>query len=133
MFLRFVRQAEVEGTAARAGFLNAAYELQTQEGIDEATLARLNRLIGWFRKNLAVPPKFNRSNSKGDFRRQHTAGLSWFKASAEDHLSKAFELVALLSENGYPMTVLKTARPGFVIYEDDFQVVAEPFADTKTR
>lgn len=45
-------------------------------------------------------------------------------------LAHAHDLTALLMENGYPITILRTERIGYVIYEDAHQVVAEPFADT---
>ena len=68
--------------------------------------------------------KLNRLHRDNDF------GISWFKPIAKIHLSKAFELTALLDQQGYPITVLKSARPGYVVYEDDTQIVAEPFSDT---
>ena len=58
--------------------------------------------------------------------------MSWFKASAKEHISKAFELKSVLEENGYAIEVLKESRLGYVVYEDDYQVVAEPFSDTTT-
>ena len=43
------------------------------------------------------------------------------------------QLVALLERNGVRILALRTKRPGYVVYEDDFQVVAEPFTDTERR
>jgi hypothetical protein len=31
---------------------------------------------------------------------------------------------------GHPVTMVRETRVGYVVYEDDLQVVAEPFADT---
>ena len=42
------------------------------------------------------------------------------------------ELKRILEANGHPVTVIREDRIGFVIFEDDLQVVAEPFADTVT-
>lgn len=36
-------------------------------------------------------------------------------------------MAAILEEYGVPTRTLTTERPGYVVYEDDFQVVAEPF------
>ncbi|MDP3854060.1 hypothetical protein [Phenylobacterium sp.] len=41
-------------------------------------------------------------------------------------------LQALLEQHGIWGEVLRTARPGYVVYEDDHQVLAYPFADTPT-
>jgi hypothetical protein len=38
----------------------------------------------------------------------------------------------ILEAHGHPVKMLREARVGYVIYEDDFQVVAEPFSDTHT-
>ncbi len=37
-----------------------------------------------------------------------------------------------LESYGHPVTVIRETRVGYVVYEDDLQVVAEPFADTDT-
>jgi hypothetical protein len=36
----------------------------------------------------------------------------------------------ILGEYGVPVDVLRTRRPGYVVYEDAFQVASHPFADT---
>lgn len=36
----------------------------------------------------------------------------------------------LLAEADIMTEVLRTSRPGYIIYEDAFQIVSEPFADT---
>ncbi|MCJ8053514.1 hypothetical protein GB928_016755 [Shinella curvata] len=87
-------------------------------------------ILAWFRVRLPIPERFNKSTSKGAWRSQATAGLSWFKEDAKPAIEKAFELVSLLADYGYPIEVLWTERPGFVVYEDEQQIVAEPFYDT---
>jgi hypothetical protein len=36
----------------------------------------------------------------------------------------------ILEEHGIPAEVIETERPGYVVYEDEFQLIAEPFAET---
>ena len=36
----------------------------------------------------------------------------------------------ILNDNGLLTEMLNTRRPGYVVYEDDYQIVAYPFADT---
>jgi hypothetical protein len=43
------------------------------------------------------------------------------------------EIAAILERHGHPVTLLSEARVGYVIWEDEFQVIAEPFSDTRTR
>jgi hypothetical protein len=47
-----------------------------------------------------------------------------------EHLGKIRELVALLERCGVSIRRLWTKRPGYVVYEDSFQVTAIPFRDT---
>lgn len=129
MFLRFVRKTKLAGTSARKGFFTAAYELRDTPSVDPGTFKQLEELLAWFRENLAIPGRFSRSKSKGAYRRKHTAAMSWFKATANEHIVRSYELADLLERQGYPIEVLKSQRPGYIVYEDEFQVVAEPFAD----
>jgi hypothetical protein len=39
-------------------------------------------------------------------------------------------MVAILENHDVWIEMLKTERPGYVVYKDEFQVVAEPFADS---
>jgi hypothetical protein len=129
MFLRFVCPTKIDGMAAREGFFCAAYRLRRSAMTPPEILGVIEDQLTWFRKNLKVPPRFSRSTSKGADR-GHTIGISWFKTSALEHLSKSYELISLLHEQGYAISTLKTFRPGYVVFEDEFQIVAEPFADT---
>jgi len=43
-----------------------------------------------------------------------------------------YELVAILEAHGVGVEVIRTSRPGYVVYEDMHQVMAEPYADTQT-
>lgn len=117
--------------ASREGFFVPAYALQANSDLDTFSLAELEELLAWFRQNLKVPPRFNLTKSKNHSRRE-TKGLSWFKSTAGQHLDKAFELAELLTRHGIAVEVLKAVRIGYVIYEDDHQVVAEPFADLRS-
>lgn len=38
-----------------------------------------------------------------------------------------WELKAIIENHSFNISVLKTDRPGYIVYEDDQQVVAEPF------
>ncbi len=42
------------------------------------------------------------------------------------------EMVAVLKHHDVPVHMIKAARPGYVVYEDEFQIVAVPFADADT-
>ncbi len=85
----------------------------------------------WFSKHLPAPARFNRTRSKGYYRRK-TKGISWFKDTASECLSRMHVLKRIAEEHGYPVSVICEDRIGFIVYEDEFQAVAEPFFETRT-
>ena len=82
-----------------------------------ATLARLEAA-------LPTPTKFSRTRNASH---RNTHGLSWVKSTATDIVADLHQLADLLRRHGIAVEVAKTDRPGYVVYEDEWQVVAEPF------
>ena len=41
-------------------------------------------------------------------------------------------LKRILEANGHAVSIVREERVGYLVYEDDQQVVAEPFSDTQT-
>lgn len=130
MYIRFVLLRPLEGTGVREGFFDAAYRLKSSKETPKAVAATVSELLDWFERNLSTPKRLNRSKSKGFYRRD-TKGISWFKPEAHEHISKAFALLEVLRDSGLHLEMMKTSRPGYVVYEDDHQIVAEPFNETK--
>jgi hypothetical protein len=58
--------------------------------------------------------------------------ISWFKDSAVEHVARGHQLAKFLTGHGAPVSLLRTRRPGYVVFQDAFQVAAYPFADTPT-
>lgn len=79
----------------------------------------------WFNENLEKPTRFRRSrNARGE-----DLGVCWFKATATSHIAKMHEMRCVVEQCGVGVRVVKARRPGYIVYEDEYQVVAEPFAD----
>jgi len=87
--------------------------------------------LTWFAQHLETPSRFNRTKSKGYYRR-NTRGIAWFKDSATEHLARMQEIRRVLEQHGHVVEMISEARVGYVVYEDAFQVIAEPFSDTRT-
>lgn len=106
--------------------MRAGKLLLEQKDISSADVEKLQQTFDWFNSNLPHPTRFSlsaRPNRKAQ-------ALSWFKSTAIDHIAKMRDYTGVLNQHGLLIDVLKTARPGYVVYEDDYQVVAYPFADT---
>jgi hypothetical protein len=131
-FIRFVISHRHLESGAYDGTLRLAYRLRGSSVATPADRGALAEALTWFEGNLATPVRFNRSSSKGYYRR-NTRGLSWFKDTAVDHLTRMREIRLVLERYGHQVQMLTEARVGYVVYEDEYQVVAEPFAETRGR
>jgi hypothetical protein len=112
------------------GLFTMLDDLRERPDLSEGDHQRLESLVAWFAKNLQRPTRFSSSRSKGAARRA-TRGISWFKPEALEHLEKAREFIALVREYGYEIKQIETTRAGKVVYEDEYQIVAESFRDTR--
>jgi len=128
MYLRFVIAKQDEQSGRRQGLFYASYELEERGDLTAIEVSALDEIHHWFAKNMSEPTTASLSS------RPHgkAQALSWFKETAVGHVSKMRSLQALLEQHGVWSEVLRTARPGYVVYEDDHQVLAYPFADTPT-
>jgi hypothetical protein len=130
-FVRFVLTTRHPESGVEEGLFRAAYRLRDSPRVEDEDRRRLTEVLAWFGENLVTPDRFNRSKSKGFYRRK-TRGIAWFRDSATDCLSRMHRLKVILEKYGHPVTILTEARVGYVTYEDELQIVAEPFSDTKT-
>jgi len=128
--IRFVSGRAHPDTGMEEGIFCAAGDLRDGSLISVPDRQLLEALLSWFAANLATPERFNRSKSKGYYRRR-TQGISWIKPGAVEHVAKMHALRAILEKNGYQISQMTTDRPGYVVFEDDHQVVAEPFRGTR--
>jgi hypothetical protein len=83
--------------------------------------------LEWFDANLKEPSKF--TTSKPPYYRKQNRAICWLKDSATQHISQLREIVSILGRHDIHTEMIQTDRPGYVVYEDEFQIVAEPFSD----
>lgn len=127
MYLRFVTSEIDPDSGVEAGVFVAAYGLYYSDRLPEYEDERLGDLIAWFRLNLRRPSRFSRS-SRG---RGPGRAVCWFRPTAREHLARMHEMVAIIEDNGVLIRRIKAPKVGYVVYEDEHQVVAEPYADTR--
>jgi len=130
-FIRFALARRHPDSGVEDGTFTLAYELRDSPHVEVTDRAVLLENLAWFEKNLKTPTRFNRTKSKGFYRRT-TRGITWFKDSATDHLARMHQIKGVLERYGHSVMMLAETRVGYVIYDDAFQVVAEPFSDTQT-
>jgi hypothetical protein len=125
MFLRFVPSDLDEESPQELGVFHAARNLRDSGLLSQHDEEILHEIRGWLNDNSSKPAKF--TNAKPLHYRKN--GISWFKTSAKDHIRKIREIIAVLESYDVSVRMIKTDRPGYVVYEDQFQV-AVPFADS---
>jgi len=123
MYVRFVATRQHPDTGVQVGIFQTYLLLASAGPLAAWDEARLAELKAWFNAYLEKPERVARSRRPNG----HHAAVSWFKPSAREHIARARELAALLEQYGVPTRMITTDRPGYVVYEDEFQVAAEPF------
>ena len=123
MYVRFVTTRQHPDTGVQMGIFQTNRLMPPYGHVADWDETRLEELKAWFREHLVMPDRVARSRRPNG----HHAAISWFKDTATEHIARARELAALLEQYGVPTRMLTTDRPGYVVYEDEFQIAAEPF------
>lgn len=130
-YIRFVLSDRNRDSGVADGLFGLARELRDRAEVTAADRETLREALTWFDEHLAEPTRFNRTSSKGHYRRT-TKGIAWFRDTATDCIAQMHRLRLVLETNGFHVAMICETRVGYVVYEDELQVVAEPFSDTKT-
>jgi hypothetical protein len=125
-FLRFSTRTRAD-SGVFVGALHVAHDLKEENRLLPTEIAWVEEALAWFRENLPVPSRFAM--------KPHGVAVAvcWFKDTAREHIRHARGLAALLEEHGVRVDRLESRRPGYVVYEDPFQVAAIPFGRTLRR
>jgi len=128
MFIRFVVSKVDDQSQRRQGLFQAAARLRDHGDISATERDRLEDIGAWFNKHLEKPSSLSIS------KRPHgrAQAISWFKDTAIDHIAKMREVASILEAHDVGVEAITSQRPGYIVYEDQFQVAAYPFSDTKT-
>ena len=86
-FIRFVISRPDPDSGVAQGVFAIAYQLRDSSDIGPADRETLLRNLKWFEDNLQTPSRFNRTKSKGFYRRQ-ARGIAWFRDTATEHLAR---------------------------------------------
>ena len=118
-YIRFVVGRKDEDSHVELGIFQAAAQALEWQQIVGSDAEELNAVRAWFNEHLEKPTSFGRDTLR--------LGICWFKTGATEHISRIWEMVNVLERHGVCVKKIRTDRPGYVIYEDDWQLVAEPF------
>jgi hypothetical protein len=127
VLVRFVVSRKDGDSGVRQGLFQAAHGLlRGTDDLPAYARGRLEGLLAWFGANLSRPRRLARSRRP----RPAPKAICWFEPTATEHLDAAGEVAAILAGQGLDVAAVTTDRPGYVVYEDEHQIAAEPFRDT---
>jgi hypothetical protein len=129
MYVRFDASYKVDdriiyGIFPIMGYLFDNYFTNEENGSieDEQRLRELNE---WFKYNLELPSRVRRNkNSK-----KPPTAVSWFKSTANEHIQNLREISNIIQRYGVVVGFVRTEKPGYILYEDEYQVFAEPISE----
>ncbi len=121
MFVRFVAGTDGKNAYWLTGVFVIARELRDANQLQDYEVERLDDIFDWFNDHLPCPP-FEKNLKSRIWSRD---AVSWFRDDAKEPVKRMWEIVALLHEHGVAVRFVQTERPGKIVYEDQFQVVAE--------
>jgi hypothetical protein len=128
-YLRFETAEPHPHSGLQAGIFWAAYRLRDSGELSEYEDVECADALRRLQATLPIPTKFARTRNASH---RNTHGLSWIKSSAVQIVADMYRLAEILQRHGVPVDVLKSSRPGYVVYEDEWQIVAEPFHGEQT-
>ena len=115
-YLRFETQLRCDETNRRLGVFFAAGLVEDDWKLDDDALQRLKAALNWFDENLTVPKLCdNRWRS-----------VFWFRSSAQLVISRLWDVVSILRDEGVYLIQRRTNSPGMIVYSDEYQVAAIP-------
>jgi len=127
-YVRFVTSTIDEDSGKRRGVFQAAADLVDANELSEHELDELEAIRKWFHQHLDAPDRFARS------RKSNAApkAISWYKGTAIEYVSRMHAMCRILNEHGIMTEMITSTRPGYIVFEDEHQIAAVPFAETTT-
>jgi len=127
MYIRFVIRQNDEVSQQTQGIFQAVEDLRFEGRLSPEERRTADRVFRWFNKNLPIPKRFSRSRKRS----AQAKAISWFKPTVHKFIGRMQDLASILYAHDVPIKILKTKRPGYIVYEDEYQVLAMRFNDKK--
>ena len=118
MPIRFTTLSVDPDSGQTGGILVAAHTLRDEGDLSHGEHVSLRMTLEWFNEHLSVPAALEDA--------EHRRAISWFKPAAREAIKRMWHLKGLLASHGIHVEVLRTAEPGTIVYEDEWQIVAKP-------
>jgi hypothetical protein len=121
MYLRFVQGTESEDGRWLTGVITAARTIMDAGQLEPYEAEIVQSAYDWLNSNIPCPP-FQANLSSGKWSQD---AVAWFLPEANEAIQRMWDLVTILKDHDIPVRVLRTDRPGMIVYRDQYQIVAE--------
>lgn len=130
MYLRFTTQfTNPFGETETGIFLALRFLRDDYPATQNEDIARLKQISVWFNKHLEKPTRFSNAGNKNPA----NISLSWFKDSAKEHIRRIQQLIEIFQKYGIFIERISTKNPGYIVYEDEFQISAIPYKTDRNK
>jgi hypothetical protein len=129
MYLRFTTKFINQYKETDTGIFNALGYIRDHSLTQDEDSYKLKVLTGWFNAYLEKPTKLSNASNKSPA----AISLSWFKDSAKEHIQRIYELIEILEKYDLVVERFISKNPGYIVYEDDFQISAVPFKPDRNK
>jgi hypothetical protein len=97
--------------------------------------AELKTLMAWFNVHVEAPSRmipFRPVGRAHRYKWTETTAICWFRVEAQEHVTRARRLAAIVRSAGIPIVERAITRiPGKLCSEDDFQIAVESYRDAR--
>jgi len=118
--IRFIATMIDRESGVEEGIFQVACRLRDDWEVPTFQREELRSLLQWFELHLPNPAPLAQVRNK--------SAISWFKSESKECISRVWSMVHILKENGVVISKIATGNPGYVIYEDEWQLVARPWS-----
>ena len=126
MYLRFVPETEDPDSEYVWSVFGVLGHLLETGTLSDYERQRLGELDEWFNTNLKEPTRLARSR-RYDAEKK---AICWFKSNAYECINNLREIVSILDNHDLPIRMIKSSKPGYIVYEDEYQIAAVPYHGT---
>ena len=116
-FVRFIAISDHESDTRCTGVVASLRILGEGGLLPDYHVKTSNEIFDELNDHMPCPPFGSDNLDKG--------GVCWFKSDANHWISLFRDIIAILEDSDIQTKMLRTDRPGMIIYEDDIQVVAK--------
>jgi hypothetical protein len=103
--------------------------LRRDSDTNPSDIEKLLALRDWFDIYLEPPDQFTKRRTHRD----SGTAVSWYRDSATEYISRMYAMAQIFENYGIVVDLVRRADPGYIVYEDEYQVTAIPYREDREK